>query len=328
MKRRTFIAGLGSAAAWPAVALQSDRIRRVGVLMAFDETDPEAKARFSEFTRRLAELGWTDGRNLRMDVRWAAGNVDRMRTFAKDLVGLQDDVIVAHTTPVTAALKRATQTIPIVFWGVSDPVGERFVAGLPRPGGNLTGFINLEGAMGGKWLQLLLEIAPSTKRVAMIFNPNTAPGGGSYYLPSFEAAAKSLKVDPIAARVSSDTEIETLITSLGRKTDSGLITLPDNFVTSHRQQIISLAARNHVPAVYDQAAFARGGGLLSYGPDRADIFRRSASYVDRILRGEKPAELPVQVPIKFETTINLKTAKSLGLTIPEALLATADEVIQ
>jgi putative ABC transport system substrate-binding protein len=303
-------------------------MRRVGVLMEWNENDPEAKAFFSGFTQGLAELGWTDGRNMRMDVRWAASNVDRMRILAKELVDLQPDVILAGATPATAALRRETQTIPIVFAAVSDPVGDGFVAGLPRPGGNLTGFINLEASMGGKWLELLTEIAPGVKRAAMMFNPDTAPGRGSYYLPAFEAAARSLKVAPIAAPVHSDAEIEAAITSLGRTPGGGLVLMPDGFMQVHRAPIISLAARHNVPAVYQLALFVRDGGLLSYGPEFKDMFRRAASYVDRILRGAKPAELPVQLPIKFEMALNRKTAKALGLDVPISIELRADEVIE
>jgi putative ABC transport system substrate-binding protein len=330
IKRREFIAGLGAATAWPAMARaqQPDRRQRVGVLMAFDETDPQGKARFSGFSQRLAELGWTEGRNLRMDVRWAAGNVDWMRLFAKELVGLQPDVILATATPVTAALQGETRTIPIVFVNINDPVASGFVASLPRPGGNLTGLINVEATLGGKRLQLLTEIAPGTKRVAIIFTPDTAPYVSSYFQPSFDAAARLLQVEPIIAPVHSDAEIETVITSLARESGGGLITVPDSFVSSHRQTVISLAARNNIPAVYQISVFVRDGGLLSYGADDVDTYRRAATFVDRILRGEKPSDLPVQLPTKFELVINLKTAKALGLTIPETLLATADEVIQ
>jgi putative ABC transport system substrate-binding protein len=330
MQRREFIAGLGSAAAaWPAVARaqQGDRVRRIGVLMPTAESDPEAKARLSGFTQGLAELGWTDGRNVRMDVRWIAGSVNRARMFAKELVGLQPDVILAGTTPATAALQRETRTISIVFVSVSDPVGDGFVAGLPRPGGNLTGFISEEASMAGKWLELLTEIAPTIKRAAIMFNPDTAPGGGSYYLPAFEAAARSLKVAPIAAPVHSDAEIEMVITSLGREPGGGVVVSTDAFMIVHRAPVILLAARYNVPAVYQTSVFARDGGLLSYGPDRVDMIRRSASYVDRILRGAKPADLPVQLPVKFEMFLNAKTAKTLGLAVPPSILLRADEVV-
>jgi putative ABC transport system substrate-binding protein len=330
MKRRTFIAGLWSAAAWPLVARaqQGDRMRRIGVLMALGENDPQAKGWLSGFTQGLAELGWTDGRNLRMDVLWAAGNIDWMRMFAKVLVNLQPDVILALNTAVTAALQRETRTIPIVFVNVSDPVGDGFVASLPRPGGNITGFINLEESLADKWLELLTEIAPGVKRAAMIFNPKTAPGGGSYYLPVFEAAARSLKVEPIAAPVHSDAEIETVITSLGREPGGGLVVMSDTFMIVHRAPIILLAARNSVPTVYPGTTYVRDGGLLSYGPDSVDIFHRSAAYVDRILRGAKPSDLPVQLPVKFEMALNAKTAKALGLTVPQSILLRADEVIE
>jgi putative ABC transport system substrate-binding protein len=331
MRRREFIAGLGSAAAWPLVAWaqQTDRMRRIGVLTAYDENDPEAKARLSGFTQGLAELGWTDGRNLRMDIRWWGADVGRARVFAKELVGLKLDVILADSTPATAALQLETRTIPIVFVTVADPVRSGFVASLPRPGGNITGFIHLERSLAGKWVELLTEIAPGVKRVAIMFNPDTAPGGGSYYLPSFEAAARSLKVEPIAAPVHNDAEIAAAITSLGRELGSGLVVPPDGASNQvHRATIILLAARSNVPAVYPVTDFVGDGGLLSYGPDRRDIFRRSASYVDRFLRGEKPAVLAVQLPVKFEMAVNLKTAKALGLTVPQSILVRADEVIE
>jgi putative ABC transport system substrate-binding protein len=331
MRRRNFIAGLASAtAAWPvaARAQQPVPLRRIGVLMSWDESDPEINTFLSGFMQGLAELGWTDGGNVRMERLWAGGNVDRVRMFAKELVDLQCDVILATSTPATAALQQATRTIPIVFAGISDPVGAGFVASLSRPGGNLTGFINMEGAFAGKWLEVLTEIAPGVKRAAIMFNPDTAPGGGSYYLPSFEAAARNLKVEPIAARVRSVAEIETVISSLGREPGGSLVVMPDIFVETHRAQIISFAARNNVPAVYSQSVFARDGGLLSYGADRVDIFRRSASYVDRILRGAKPVELPVQLPTKFEMSVNAKTAKALGLDVPATLLGRADAVIE
>jgi putative tryptophan/tyrosine transport system substrate-binding protein len=241
VKRREFIAGLGGAAVWPAVtcAQQDDRTRRVSVLMAYGEGDPEAKAYLSLFTRGLSELGWTDGRNLRMDVRWAAGNADRARIYAKELVALRPDVIVANSTPVTAALQRETRTIPIVFAGVADPVGDGFVASLPRPGGNITGFVSQEAAMAGKWLELLTEIAPTVRRVAIMFNPDTAPGGGSYFLPSFEAAAQSLKVALIVAPIHTDAEFGPVIESLGREPGGGLVVMPDGgFMPVHRALLI------------------------------------------------------------------------------------------
>jgi putative ABC transport system substrate-binding protein len=266
MKRREFIAGVGGAIAsssiWALTArAQGDRMRRIGVLLGFSEHDPEAQARLSALTRGLSELGWIDGHNLRIDVRWAGDSVERMRTFAKELVDLRPEVVLSGTTPLTAALQQETRTIPIVFTGISDPVGDGFVAGLAHPGGNITGFINLEAGMGGKWLQLLTEIAPEVKRVAIIFNPETAPGGGSYYLTPFESATRTLKIEPIVALVHSEAEIEMIMTTLGRYPGGGLVVVPDAFTFIHRVPIILLAARNNVPAVYWRSDFARNGGL-------------------------------------------------------------------
>jgi putative ABC transport system substrate-binding protein len=330
MRRREFISLIGGAAMLPiaARAQQGERIRRIGVLMGYGEADPDAKADLVAFVRGLSDLGWTDGRNLRIDVRWTAGSVDRARVVAKELVDQQPDVILAHATPQTAALQRETRTIPIVFVVVSDPVGAGFVAGLPRPGGNITGFMPWEPSMGGKWLQILTEIAPDVKRVAAIFNPDTAPYVTSNYLPSFEAAARSLRLEPIAAPVHSDAEIESIIMSLGREPRGAFVSMPDSFTFVHRASMILQAAQNNVPAIYQTSFFARDGGLLSYGTDEADVFRRAAPYADRILRGENPADLPIQLPTKFEMAINLKTAKALGLTVPPNLLAIADEVIE
>jgi putative tryptophan/tyrosine transport system substrate-binding protein len=311
-----------------ARAQQTERVRRVGVLMGADETDPQRRAWLSAFTQGLAELGWTNGRNLRMDVRWAGDNIDRIRTLAKELADQQPDVIFSHTTPVTAALQRQARTIPIVFVFVGDPVGEGFVVGLPRPGGNITRFIPQEAAMAGKWLELLTEIAPGVKRAAAMFNPDTEPFVRRYFLPSFEAAAHSLKVAPITASVRNDAEIEQVMTSLGREPRGGIVLMPDAFVQVHRATIISLAARYNVPAVYQLSLFVREGGLVSYGTDGADLFRRAASYVDRILRGTKAADLPVQLPVKFEMAVNAKTAKTLGLIVPQSILLRADEVIE
>ena len=264
IRRREFIAGLGSAAAWPVVARgqQSDRVRRVGGLLHLSaDDDAESQSRYAAFLQGLGELGWTVGRNVRMDLRWTASDVDLTRMYAKELVDLQPDVILADSTPVTAALQQETRTIPIVFAAISDPVGSGFVAGLPRPGGNITGFISLADTMGGKWLQLLTEIAPGVKRAAAIFNPDTATA--SYFLPSFEAAARSLKVEPITALVHSDAEIAAAITSLGRELGGGLVVMPDSFMAVHRAPIIMLAARNNVPTVYWESVYARDGGLLT-----------------------------------------------------------------
>jgi putative tryptophan/tyrosine transport system substrate-binding protein len=330
MQRREFIAVLGSTVAWPLVAgaQQLDRVRRIGVLMGWDENDPDTKLWLSGFVRGLAELGWIDGHNIRMDVRWEGENADRVQMLAKELVSLQPDVIVSSNTPETAALQRETRAIPIVFVTVSDPVGTGFVAGLPHPGGNLTGFMLQEASIGGKLVELLSEIAPNVKRIALMFNPDTAPYVDTYYVPQFEAAARLLKLAPIIAPVHNDAEIETVITTLGLEPKGGLVGAPDRYIVVRRTPIISLAAQYNIPAIYVPTTLVRGGGLLSYGPDFADIFRRSASYVDRILRGEKPADLPVQLPIKFQMAINLRTAKALGLTVPDTLLVTADEVIE
>jgi putative ABC transport system substrate-binding protein len=332
MNRRKFIAGLGSAAAWPvaARAQQADSVRRIGVLMNGDENDPirGKKGWLSMFTQGLAELGWTDGRNMRMDVRWDGDNADRQRVYAKELVDLQPDVIFASTTPQTAALQRETRKIPIVFPAASDPLGSGFVASLSRPGGNITGLMLQEASMAGKWLELLTEVAPAVRRAALMFNPDTAPYVRSYYLPLFEAAARSLKLVPIAAPVHSDAEIETIVGSLRGEPGGGLVLAPDAFTTGHRAVIISLAGQNNVPAVSSDAAFPRDGGFLSYGPDLGDMYRRAAPYVDRILRGARPEELPVQLPVKFEMVVNAKTAKALGLAMPQSILLRADEVIE
>jgi putative ABC transport system substrate-binding protein len=324
VKRRTFIAGLGSAAAWPLVAQaqQGDRVRRIGVLMPGDEKNTLHFA----FIQSLADLGWTDGRNVRVDLRWGGGDIDRIQAVAQELVGLQPDIIVATGIRATVALLRETRTIPIVFAGVGDPVVSGLVPRLDRPGGNITGFALFEATLGGKWLELLSEIAPGLKRAAFMFNPDIVPA--SPYMPSLEAAARSLKVAPITVPVHSDAEIEMAIISLGREPGGGLVVMPNIFMVLHRAPLILAAARNNVPSVYPQSFYARDGGLLSYGVDQLDIVRRAANYVDCILRGAKPGDLPVQQPTKFELVINLKTAKTLGLTIPETLLATADEVIQ
>jgi putative ABC transport system substrate-binding protein len=330
VKRREFITLLGgaAAAAWPlcARAQQGERTRRIGMLMFGEEDDYDQKARLSGFMQSLAQSGWDDSRNLLVDIRWTAANLDLVRRHAKELVALKPDVLVATSTPVTAAFHYETRAIPIVFVGISDPVGAGFVANLAHPGGSLTGFINIEAGMGGKWLELLNEIAPGIQRAAIMFSPDTTTA--AYYMPSLEAAARSLGVTPIAAPVRSDADIETTITMLGGEPGGSLILPPDGFTTAHRGLITSLAEQAHVPLVAAVANLAREGGLLSYGPDSVDIYRRAASYVDRILRGTKPAELPVQVPVKFEMTVNAKTAKALGLSLPQSILLRADEVIE
>jgi putative ABC transport system substrate-binding protein len=292
--------------------------------MPGDENNPDMKARISAFSQALAGLGWTDGRNVRMELRWASNDINRMRALARELVGLQPEVIFANNTPATVALQRETRTIPIVFASVTDPVAQRIVARLDRPSGNVTGFANLETTLGGKYLELLTEIAPGLKRAAILFNPVVPPTLA--YMPSFETAARSLKVAPIPVLVHSDAEIETAIIALGREPGGGLAV--PVFPTLDGSAIISAAARNNVPAVYSVSEAARDGGLLSYGVDRVDIIRGAATYVDRILRGAKPGDLPVQFPTKFEMVVNLKTAKALGLTVPQSILLRADEVIE
>jgi putative tryptophan/tyrosine transport system substrate-binding protein len=329
MRRRDFISLVGGAAAgWPlaARAQQPERMRRIGVLMWLDENDPGAKSDFTAFTQALAGLGWTEGRNVRMDLRWAGDDINRIPALAKELVGLQPDLILASAV-ATVALQRETRTIPIVFAGAGDPVANGIVARLDRPSGNTTGFAILEASMGGKWLELLSEIAPGLKRAAIMFNPDNTPPPW-IFTPSLETASRSLKVALIPAPVRSDVEIETAITALGREPGGGLVVIPELFMYVHRAPIISAAARNNVPAVYFLSDFARDGGLLSYGNDLTDTFRRAASYVDRILRGAKPGDLPVQLPTKYEMILNLKTAKALGLTIAPSLLAIADEVVE
>jgi ABC-type uncharacterized transport system substrate-binding protein len=330
IRRRDFLTLLGGAAAgWPlaARAQRGERMRRIGVLMATAETDPESPSRVAAFQHGLATAGWITGQNVRIDYRWASGEPTRIQVLARELVESQPDVILASTTPSTAALMKETRTIPIVFVVVSDPVGSGFVASIPRPGGNITGFTNIESSLGGKWIQLLKEIAPRVTRVALMFNPETAPFA-AFYLRPIETAAPSFAVEPIAKPVRTDSEIESAITDVGRESSSGFIVLPETFTTVHRKSIISAAARNNVPTIYPFRYMASDGGLIAYGVDLVDLFRRAAPYVDRILRGANPADLPVQAPIKFELVINLKTAKALGLQAPPTLLATADEVIE
>jgi putative ABC transport system substrate-binding protein len=326
IRRREFIAFLGGATAWPlsAHAQQRDRVRRIGVLMALDENDPEEKRHLSAFIQALAALGWTDGRNVRIDLRWGSGDINRSRALARELVGLQPDIILTGGGPTN--LQRETRTIPIVVAGMGDPVASGIVARLNRPGGNITGFALLEATLGGKWLELLSEIAPALKRASIMFNPDTTLV--STYMPSLETAARSLKVVPITTPVRSDVEIEAAIIALGREPGGGLVVMPDVFAEVHRAPIISAAARNNVPAVYYLSDFARDGGLLSYGTDLLDNFRRAATYVDRILRGEKPGDLPVQFPTKFEMIVNRKTANALGLAIPPSIMLRADEIIE
>jgi putative ABC transport system substrate-binding protein len=330
MIRRDFITLLGGAAAWPiaARAQQGDRIRRIGLLMPYDENDPVTKTMLSAFTQVLADLGWTDGRNLRIDLRWHGDDSNRIGALAHELVGLKPDIIVTtNTTPATVALQRETRTIPIVFANVADPVASGLVPRLNQPGGNITGFAAFEASLAGKWLELLSEIAPGLKRATIMFNPDMA-APVSAYTPSFETAARSLRVALITAPVHSDVEIEAAIIALRREPGGGFVVLSGGFQVGQRASIISAAAQNNVPAVYNLSAYAREGGLLSYGVDRVDTWRRAATYVDRILRGAKPGDLPVQLPTKFEMVLNLKTAKALGLAVPPSIRLRADEVIE
>jgi len=330
MKRREFITLLGGAATWPlaARAQQDQRVRRIGVLMGdFPENAPEGRTVAAAFREELQKLGWTEGRNIRIDSRWAAADIEAMQRFAKELVGSQPELIFSTNTPATATLLQQTHTIPIVFVQVTDPVGSGFVASIPRPGGNVTGFITMAPTMAGKWLELLKEIAPRVQRVALLFNPTTAPYF-EYYLNPFKAAAPSFAVEAIAAPARDVSELETVIAAQARAPNGGLIAMPDSFLNAHRAEATSLAARYRLPAVYAFRQFTEDGGLLSYGNDIVDNYRRAATYVDRILRGANPSELPVQAPVKFELVINLKTAKVLGLDVPLQLQQRADEVIE
>jgi putative ABC transport system substrate-binding protein len=328
IRRREFITFLGTAAAYPlaARAQQPGGMRRIGVLMAYAESDRDAQAWVVAFREGLQKLGWTEGRNIRIDTHWAP-DAEAMQRSAKELVALQPDLILSNSTPTTAALLQQTRTIPIVFTIVADPVGSGFVASYPRPGGNVTGFTNIEPTMAGKWLELLKEIAPRVARVAFLFNPVTAPYA-EYYLTPFKAAAASFAVEAIAAPVNDRPELESVIAAQARARNGGLIVMPESFMTAHRVEITSLAARYRLPTVYAFRFYTEIGGLLSYGSDLTDNYRRAATYADRILKGAKPSELPVQAPVKFELVINLKTAKALGLDVPLHLQQRADEVIE
>jgi putative ABC transport system substrate-binding protein len=330
MRRREFITLVGcSAAAWPysARAQQADRMRLIGVLMAYAESDPEGQAWVAAFREGLQQLGWAEGRNIQIATRFATPEVEAMQRFAKELVELQPDLILSQSTPTTAALLQQTRTIPIIFANIADPIGSGFVASFPRPGGNATGFILYEPTMAGKWMELLREIAPRVNRVAILFNPATATYF-EYYMNPLKAAAASYGVEAIAAPIQDRSDLEAVFAAQARESNSSLILMPDSFLNAHGVEITSLAARYRCPTVYPYRLFTKVGGLLSYGNDVFDNYRRAASYADRILKGEKPADLPVQAPTKFELVINLKTAKALGLEIPPPLLARADEVIE
>jgi ABC-type uncharacterized transport system substrate-binding protein len=326
MRRREFITLVGgTAAAWPFAAQAQRKMRRIGVLINTAADDPEGQSRLAGFLQGLQEAGWAVGRNVTIDVRWAAADVELMKRFAKELVALKPDLIFTSTTHATAAMLQATSTIPVVFTLVADPVGSGFVASLPRPGGNVTGFTPIVGSLGGKWVELLKEIAPSVGRVSMVFNPQMATYVEGY-LVSFKAAAASLGMEASVAPVHDIHEVELLISA--SEPNSGLVVMADAFTTLHRSEIVSLVVRYRVPAINWSRIFAEGGGLISYGPYLIDEYRRAAGYVDRILKGEKPADLPVQAPTKYEMVVNLKTARALVLNVPKSVLARADELIE
>jgi len=329
MKRREFITLLGGAAPWPlaARAQQAEQVQRVGVLMVQAEDDPDAKARLAGFRQGLESLGWLEGRNIRLDIRFAPGGA-HVQVLAKELVALQPDVILAHTTPATLAVQQETRAIPIVFANIADPVGSGFVASLARPGGNITGLLLFEASITGKWLALLKEVAPHLARAALVVNPQTAPYY-DYFLREAQAAAASLAIEVVFSPIGDTAaDIERAIEAFASVPNGGLVLPPDANTTFHRDLLIALAARHRLPAVYSDRLFVVAGGLLCYSIDRIDQFRQAASYVDRILRGVKPADLPVQTPTKYETVVNLKTARTLGLTVPPGVLVAADEVIE
>jgi putative ABC transport system substrate-binding protein len=328
MKRREFITLLGAAAAWPlaARAQQPDRVRRIGVLMPFAADDSAAQRRVLAFAQALAQSGWTDGRNVRIDIRWGAGDPERIRKYAAELVALAPDVILTVGSAATGPLLQASRTVPIVFVQIAEPVGAGFVETVARPGGNATGFMLYEYGIGGKWLELLKEIAPGVKRVAFVQNPAIAAGPGQF--GAIQGAAPSLGVEVRPINVRDAGEVERAITAFARPSNGGLIVAGGAPMALRRDVLIKLATRHRLPALYSDHAFVADGGLIAYGPDRVEQFRQAAAYVDRILKGEKPADLPVQAPTKYELVINLKTAKALGLEVPPTLLARADEVIE
>jgi len=329
VKRRDFITLLGgTAAAWPlaARAQQRERIRRIGVLMTTSD-DAEGQARLAAFLQGLQEAGWAVGRNARIDLRWGGGDAVRPQSQAKELVDLGVDIILANGTPSLVAATRATDTIPIVFVAVADPVAQGFVRSLAQPGGMITGFGVEEPSMGAKWVEVLKEIAPRVTSITVMFNPDTAPYA-RMFLPSMEAVRSAAPFELIEAPVASENDVERAITTAAARPAAGLIVLPDSFLNSRRELIVAATAKQRLPTIYSVSEFTRSGGLIAYGIERTDLFRRAASYVDRILTGTKPADLPVQQPIKFELTINLKTATALALTVPPLLLARADEVIE
>ena len=329
MRRRAFITLLGGAAAGLPLttrAQQAERVRRIGVLLRLAASDPQGQAAMATFRQAMQQLGWRDGQNVTIDVRWSEYDVEGDRRYAAELVALTPDVILASGTLSVAALKRATHTLPIVFVRVTDPVAAGLVTALARPGGNITGFMNSEYSLSGKWLELLIQIAPAVTRAAVLKDPNNPAGSGDFGVIQAAAQPRGLEVTPI--NVDDPRELESSIAAFARSANGGLIVTPSASISIHRDLIVTLAARHKLPAVYGNRANVGAGGLISYGAAFSDQFRRAAGYVDRILKGEKPGDLPVQTPTKFELVINLKTAKSLGLAVPPALLAQADEVIE
>ena len=332
MRRREFIALLsGVAIAWPLDARgeQPKGMRRIGMIVPYPENDPQSKARIAAFRTAFQQLGWQEGRNITIDYRWDASNIERIRAHAAELVSVSEnlDVIVANSTPVVNALLQHTRSIPIVFVSVLDPIGQHVVASFARPGGNVTGFTNVEPELGGKLLEMLSEVAPSTIRVAPIYHPEIGPST-ELFMPSIAQTAALHGIKVIPSPVRSPTEIESALTALGQEPGGGVIVMLDTFVTAHRKLIMSLTERHRLPAIWPVPFFAKEGALIASGADIVDLYRRAAPYVDRILKGAKPADLPVQAPTKFELVINLKTAKMLGLQVPAKLIAIADEVIE
>jgi putative tryptophan/tyrosine transport system substrate-binding protein len=329
MRRRDFIKAIGGGTlAWPLTARAQQSERRIGVLMGYAESDREGQAFLAAFREELKKLGWEEGRNIGIDARWAAPNDTELRLqFAKELVALHPDLVLSHGTPSTTVLLQQSRALPILFVNVSDPIGSGFATSFAKPGGNTTGFVTMEPTMAEKWVELLKEIAPTVTRCVLLFNPTTAPYA-EYFLSPFNAAAVSFAIDAGAARVRDPAELETVIVAQTREPNGGLVVMPDTFLSTHRAKITTLASQYRLPAVYPFRFYAASGGLLSYGGDSLDIFRRAAAYADRILRGAKPSELPVQAPVKFELVINRKTAISMGLTIPSSLLVAATEVIE
>jgi ABC-type uncharacterized transport system substrate-binding protein len=331
LRRREFIIAAASVAlVWPKrlSPRSADRVRIVGMLMPFADGDPEARIRIMAFQQRLQELGWRLDHAFRIEVRWDAGDQKLTSKYATELVGSAPDVILAAGTPALTALMRNTASVPIVFVAVPDPVGQGLIADLAQPGGNATGFANLDFPVGGKWLELLKAIAPGVMQVALLFNPETSAAGGSEFLRQLQEGARALSIESTAAPVHEPDDIGRALATFARGSDGGLLVLPDNFINAHRELIVALAERYRLPAIYPFRFFASSGGLLSYGVDVIDMYRGAASYVDRILKGAKPGDLPVQQPTKFDLVINLRTAKALGLTVPPMLLARADEVIE